>query len=743
MRDFRKKLQKWTAIPLGDNSYDERGQGESSKSSWAELLPLDSESTQERSKSFSSGWKPVWYTGWHTGVLACATSAVVVLLINVILTIYVATNSKYNMKSGIGTLYEGGCHTSRRIGLWLHLAINVLSTLLLSASNYTQQCLVAPTRSEIDAAHAKRRWMAIGVPSLRNLLKIKIERTLLWVAIGCSSIPLHLVYNSAVYTSLAANDFLVTVVTNNHFERGAYTNTTIVPIYNFKSLSHSTTDPKEYGEIGYQTDSPAIQQFGRMIEGNNTNTESYKDLTLPECTKAYNADFLSNHRNLFLITNHSSNTTHNNTLLDMIRVRSIIPSPSNWMCSYESSSYTSRCNPTQPSSNLKRGLPWKVKLQTAEEVEIAECKSESTPEKCKVQFSLDLMIVVICCNLVKACCMIMVVMRSPEPTLVTLGDAIDSFLRIPDPATMGMCYADRWFIMREWGRGRRTGPKQWKQKGVHRWWTSVSKTRWITCNFFYLINIILVALLLAYLIKIDGEFWSINLKSMWARGLGKVNSVSQIGFFETITWPTLIANYPQTILSFLYLTYNSLFTCMLLGHEWSLFSHHHRTLRVTSPRPGQRSTYWLQIPYTYAIPLMTLSGLLHWLLSQSFFLARVEISDPFGRDTRNPISSVGYSCIAIIILLALSMLSLLIAVGIGYKKFAGEITTVGNCSAAISAACHASGEDSEEIIGKKVRWGDVGFLQNMVERHLTFSSKEEVKKPVFGEVYAGMVGKAE
>ena len=98
------------------------------------------------------------------------------------------------MAGRIGTLYSGSCDKSKTIGLWLHLGINALSTLLLSGSNYTQQCLVAPTRSEIDAAHAKREWMEIGVPSVRNLFKIKLERTLLWIAIGVTSIPLHLLY---------------------------------------------------------------------------------------------------------------------------------------------------------------------------------------------------------------------------------------------------------------------------------------------------------------------------------------------------------------------------------------------------------------------------------------------------------------------------------------------------------------------------------------------------------------------
>ena len=224
----------------------------------------------------------------------------------------------------------------------------------------------------------------------------------------------------------------------------------------------------------------------------------------------------------------------------------------------------------------------------------------------------------------------------------------------------------------------------------------------------------------------------------WNRGFGKVNPVSLIEIpFRNITQAILLANLPQTILSFLYLTYNSLFTCMLAGHEWSLFSHHHRTLRVTSPRPGQRYTYWLQIPYTYAIPLMTLSGLLHWLTSQSIFFARLEVSDPFGRETFVAISGVGYSCIAIIFVLTFGILALLAAAGMGFKRFSAEITTVGCCSAAISAACHTLGADSEDIVGKKVRWGDVGHVPDLGVRHLTFSSEEDIRKPVFGEVYSG------
>jgi len=191
--EFQREVSKMAAVSLGGDDCADRGTGVGgSECSSRRLLTLDPEVTQECSKSFSSLWKPVWCPSWHTGVLLCATSAVVVLSINVSLTIYAATNPRYNVKGRIGMLYSGSCDKSKTIGLWLHLGINALSTILLSGSNYTQQCLAAPTRREIDSAHVKRQWMDIGVPSFGNLFKIRQERTLLWIAIGLTSIPLHL-----------------------------------------------------------------------------------------------------------------------------------------------------------------------------------------------------------------------------------------------------------------------------------------------------------------------------------------------------------------------------------------------------------------------------------------------------------------------------------------------------------------------------------------------------------------------
>ncbi|PUU77986.1 hypothetical protein B9Z19DRAFT_1127466 [Tuber borchii] len=677
-----------------------------------------------RSDNNCDSGKPVWYTGWHTGVLACATCVVVVLFINVGFTIYATTNPEHKVEGSIGTLYEGSCDQSKKIGLWLHLVINAHSTLLLSGSNYTQQCLAAPTRSEIDPAHAKRWWMDIGVQNVRNLFLIKPERMLLWMAIGLTSIPLHLLYNSAVLTSLGVNSFVVTVVTSDHFEPGAYSNLT--------------------GVIPYWGESRNVSS---ALESYNASTSTYKDLNPSECIKLYNTDYVSSYRNLFLITQHSSNSTHNNTLLDMIYVIGYGTSSNSWLCSYcradDIHFYQvprEPCNPSQLISNVTSGLPWSIRLTTGEEVEIGGCKSERAAEKCKVLFSLKIMIIVICCNFVKACCMVIAVIRSREPTLVTLGDAVDYFLRVPDPTTMGICFADRQFIESEWRHGWRTEPRQWKQRRETIDESTVRFPRFqeILCNFLFLIILIAAGVSLRLGIDHEGQYWNTGIKSMWNRGFGKVNSISQIDVYPiSITEAILLVNLPQTILSFLYLTHNSLFTCMLMGHEWSLFSHSHHTLRITSPGPGQRSTYWLQMPYTYAIPLMTLSALLHWLTSQSLFLVLIEMWQPFKDEAIPAWPVLGYSCIAIIFVLMLGILALVTAAWVRFKQFPAEITTVGSCSAAISAACHASEAHPEEIVGKKLRWGDVGSEPYLGIRHLTFSSEEGVRKPVFGETYLG------
>jgi len=93
-----------------------------------------------------------------------------------------------------------------------------------------------------------------------------------------------------------------------------------------------------------------------------------------------------------------------------------------------------------------------------------------------------------------------------------------------------------------------------------------------------------------------------DIKTLWDLGFGTVSSDSTVGVAPTgLIATTLFANLPQGILSFLYLTYNGLFSCMFGALEWSHFGRFRKPLRVTAPEGSQRTTYYLQLPYTYAI----------------------------------------------------------------------------------------------------------------------------------------------
>ena len=151
--------------------------------------------------------KSPYFQGWRMGITLCAVTAGSVLIVNVVLNVFASI--KYGVHDGLGTLQEGSCHTTKNLSLWLHLAINVLSTLLLGASNYCMQCITSPTREELDIAHGQHVWLDIGVPSVRNLRRTATSKAALWYLLAASSIPLHLLWNSAVFSTLSAQHYMV------------------------------------------------------------------------------------------------------------------------------------------------------------------------------------------------------------------------------------------------------------------------------------------------------------------------------------------------------------------------------------------------------------------------------------------------------------------------------------------------------------------------------------------------------
>jgi hypothetical protein len=75
-----------------------------------------------------------------------------------------------------------------------HILINILSTILLCASNYTMQVLNSATREDVDRAHSQGKYLDIGIFSTCNLQQITKKRLILWWMLGILLVPLHILY---------------------------------------------------------------------------------------------------------------------------------------------------------------------------------------------------------------------------------------------------------------------------------------------------------------------------------------------------------------------------------------------------------------------------------------------------------------------------------------------------------------------------------------------------------------------
>lgn len=164
-------------------------QGDFSEARFASLKLLapwfpESDPQHERAHTFRT-----WHSRRDIVLLTCSSTAVVIFLIN--LTSTAVLKAKWGSDDDINDIFKGDCSRTQQISTAIHLVINLLSTLLLGASNMCMQLLAAPTRSEIDRAHKRFTWLDIGAPSLRNLRYIGRERLIIWIVLGLSSVPIH------------------------------------------------------------------------------------------------------------------------------------------------------------------------------------------------------------------------------------------------------------------------------------------------------------------------------------------------------------------------------------------------------------------------------------------------------------------------------------------------------------------------------------------------------------------------
>ena len=313
-------------------------------------------------------------------------------------------------------------------------------------------------------------------------------------------------------------------------------------------------------------------------------------------------------------------------------------------------------------------------------------------------------------------------------------------------------------------------PSQYRRQR-HRWFASASYTRW------FITTILCIVTLIAAIVLLDIGVRSIGSDSATSNaftlGFGAINVSATItldSLYGNVLASILVANSPQLLLSFLCFAYNGLWTCMLLAAEWSSYTQTRKPLRTTSPTGTQRSTYRLQLPYRYGIPLLIVSGTLHYLVSQSIFLVILDAYDwdnTFDDSWGESLSLCGYSPIAFLVAVLVGSFVLIVGIANGFRRYPmNGIPLAGSCSAAISAACDPPAGD-DRASGKAVMWGacgrqvdgdwdrgldlaDAGFgvgkealrqqeqgVGEVKVGHCSFTSFA-VEQPVKGNLYAGV-----
>ncbi|KAJ4310319.1 hypothetical protein N0V84_011036 [Fusarium piperis] len=652
-----------------------------------------------------SKWSQI-SSGWRLSLVYGAGASTVVLLINLGVTIWSSTLEKGNESEGDRQsdnrriLFEGSCEDSRKLNVVLHIFINIFSSVLLAASSYGMQCLTAPNRAEVDKSHAVQRWMDIGILSVRNLRAVSWKRSILWFLLTMSSIPLHLLYNSVVFSSLSTMNYT---------------------IY----------------RVGEQFNDPGSS---KII--NRARDQKWDNMTSEQCITEYGVAFLTSRSDVVLVVGQDPKTNGGSIYMEADQSLELSTGGGCYTTAYSWICPNIGCNAQACLGEIpdvkKKADDWRPYGRR-----VKYCLSKPREEVCRVNFNIPVAIGVIIANAAKAIILLYVAFKPPEEPLLVLGDAIHSFLRKPDPFSKHMCLASIHDVKTQ-GAWASINPSRWVSRR-RRWAAAISRTRWYISGSLYGLALGVAIFFLAW--GITALRGSHSAKTLWNMGFGAITDKALISGLQTegensgneIVTSVLLANIPQISFSVLYFQYNGLFTCMLSAKEWSDFGWKRKALRVSSEPVGeQRSRYFLQLPYRWSMPLVLLSILMHWILSQSIFVVAVETdrkdynnmlpAGEYARQLTWNFATCGYSPVAIICVMLVSLVMVAAVIITATRRLPTAIPVVGSCSLAIAASCHhPDGIPQPEAPYQALKWGVMGKSVTEVDGvylHCGFSAEE-------------------
>ncbi|KAI1095990.1 hypothetical protein F5B19DRAFT_214298 [Rostrohypoxylon terebratum] len=586
------------------------------------------------------------------------------------------------------TLQTGSCATIRDTNFWIHLLINILASALYGVSSYVMQRLAAPTREDVDKAHSAQGVLKIGSLAIRNLALLGRRRWMVFAFLWASSLPIHLVFNSIIVYSSANAEWPSYALLLSEPQLDSFQHEQSV----FATSGIRQSD--QISGLGY--DEPRLlapyvfHQQPPLVE-----------LTLSDCIETFGSGSSETWGDVILVHElretdplDNMNTLKEPVILSTSYVPATLFEPWSWMCGSST---------TCDTSTILQNDTWTIGPHL-----ITRCLGRKLPELCELNASLSIAIIVLICISCKLICIFIAVSLGRSQSLLTVGDAVASFLQEPDVAS------PKYSLLHS---GRRN--RVMTEMKYDFWESTIFGLAGLSLSWWFF-SFTFSETRAAYVnSKVDFNFATMlrfglgEMPTMWTNKLRtdllSYRDAENPSF--TYTSGATLANLPQLALSTFYLVFNNYVTNFFVALEFRRFSTRRQGLRVSQPSQGtkQRRAHFLQIPLRYSLLMMAIFILLHTFLSQTLFLRRVYAIYPQSFDDPNDIGKklipmIGYSpvsCFALAILLTALVVS---GIVIGLIPMDWRFPDTSGSSLAISATCHPP-EGTENSHEGEVRWG--------------------------------------
>lgn len=428
--------------------------------------------------------------------------------------------------------------------------------------------------------------------------------------------------------------------------------------------------------------------------------------------------------------------------------------PFHWVChdELEASKYkrTDRCSRNYARKYVQP-KNWTAENWTVYGHPVDHCYARIAPELCHLQYNAYIMLAVVVFSAFKVAAIAVLVFTHPKGDFLrTLGDAVASYLKREDPNTRNMCLVSsiqirkHGFVTSDMRQPTFKAKRRWLIGGKPkeavaipyapqiytntrpRWWTGANTT-----EFFSTVGISAV-----FAIVVSGTlYWAISEANGVAFdssfGAANIQSLANLRSDEpktSVIVPTILtANVPQLGFSLLYVFYTNIWSKLLIAQEFDRMTTSKKGLRISERAYGeQRTSRFLTLPVRYALPLMAFSAALHYLCSQSLFMARFDGMRDGQVDPKDQMVRLGYNAAGMIALITVNVVMMLITICMGGFRRLNTGLGEMSMSVVISAACHLKRYEAEPWL-QTVQWGDVsegvGEVKNgQIVRHCAFTS---------------------